>query len=62
MLCLSEAFLLPEQDSLPAVECRVRVLNINHGHNRELMERCRRLWEYAEFIECIRNNLKNGLP
>lgn len=61
MLCLSEAFLLPEQDSLPAVECRVRVLNINQGHNRELMERCRRLWEYAEFIGCIRNNLKNGM-
>lgn len=34
-LLLSEAFLLPEQDSLPAVECRVRVLNINQGHNRQ---------------------------
>ena len=62
MLCLSEAFLLPDQDCTPAVECRVRVLNINQGHNRELMEQCRRLWEYAEFIECIRNNLKDGLP
>ena len=62
VLCLSEAFLLPDQNCTPAVECRVRVLNINQGHNRELMEQCRRLWEYAEFIECIRNNLKDGLP
>lgn len=61
VLCLSEAFLLPDQNCTPAVECRVRMLNINQGHNRELMERCRRLWEYAEFIECIRNNLKDGM-
>ena len=42
------------------LECRAVVLNINRGHNRELMEKCRRLWEYSEFITEIRNNLENG--
>lgn len=35
------------------------MLNINRGHNRELMEKCRILWEYAEFIGRIRENQKN---
>lgn len=43
-----------------AVECRVRLLNINFGHNRELMEKCQRLKEYAEFISMIRENLAQG--
>ena len=43
-----------------AVECRVRLLNINFGHNRELMEKCRRLKEYVEFISMIKENLAQG--
>lgn len=62
VLCLSEAFRIPEQQSIPAVECRVKVLNINQGHNKELMAQCRRLREYAEFIGCIKNNLHSGMP
>lgn len=38
-LLLSDAFRKPDRDSIPALECRVRVLNINRGHNQELMER-----------------------
>ncbi len=60
-LLLSEAFQKPEQDSIPAVECRVKVLNINLGHNRELMKKCQRLREYSEFIGCIKRNLKDGM-
>ncbi len=60
-LLLSEAFQKPDRESLPSVECRVKMLNINQGHNQKLMDRCRRLWEYAEFIECIKRNLKNGM-
>ena len=30
------------------------MLNINYGHNRELMEKCKRLEEYAYFIATVR--------
>ena len=36
------------------LECETRLLNINYGHNRELMEKCRRLEEYAIFIATVR--------
>lgn len=34
----------------PDVELAVRVLNINRGHNEELVKRCGRLEGYSEFI------------
>lgn len=36
-LKLSDAFEMPEDGELPAVEVRVVMLNINWGHNKELM-------------------------
>lgn len=36
------------------IEVRVRMLNINHGHNRDLMNACRPLYEYAWFVQRIR--------
>lgn len=36
------------------------MLNINMGHNKELMQKCRRLWEYASFVEQVNQNLDNG--
>ena len=38
------------------------MLNINYGHNRELMEKCRRLKEYAIFVDMVRKNLAKGVP
>ena len=38
------------------------MLNINYGHNRELMEKCRRLKEYAIFVDMVRKNLAKGAP
>ena len=38
----------------PAKELKVVVLNINMGHNKELMEACRTLWEYAEYVRRVR--------
>jgi len=35
-----------------------RLLNINYGQNRELMEKCRRLEEYAIFVETVRKYKK----
>lgn len=60
-LKLSDAFLPPlKNGEHPVLECRVRMLNINMGHNVELMQNCRRLWEYAAFVETVNTNLDNG--
>lgn len=52
----------PEQETAaqPALECRVRVLNINPGHNEKLLQNCRRLREYACFVETVNKNLDAG--
>lgn len=50
VLKLSDAF---EADG-GCLECEAIMLNINYGHNRELMEKCRRLEEYALFIAAVR--------
>jgi SOS response regulatory protein OraA/RecX len=48
ILRLSDAF--EHQDREPDVELKVRVLNINYGHNTELMKQCKILEEYAKFV------------
>lgn len=60
-LRLSEAFEAQREGIKPALECRATILNINSGHNRELMEKCQRLQEYAEFVREIRKNLQKGM-
>ena len=35
-------------------ELKVMVLNINAGHNEELMEQCRMLKEYAQYVARVR--------
>lgn len=51
-LRLSAAFLIPEAE--PSLELVVRMLNINSGHNQELMAGCKDLQDYAEFTRLIR--------
>ncbi len=34
------------------------MLNINYGKNRELMEKCEKLGEYARFVACMRRHMK----
>ena len=60
-LLLSDSFQSQGKDELPSLECRAVVLNINYGHNQAIMERCRRLKDYSEFIEEIRRNLRAGM-
>ena len=61
-LLLSDAFIRPEKDHrVPSLELRVLMLNINWGHNRELMEKCEKLKEYAQFIDQIRQNSARGM-
>ena len=38
----------------PDLELRVTVLNVNEGHNQELMEHCRILKEYAQYVARVR--------
>lgn len=59
MLYLSDAF--PTGRGSGCLECTCEVLNINRGHNRALMEKCRRLWEYSEFSAEIEENIKRGM-
>lgn len=51
-MCLSDAFEKRKEEA--DVELKVRVLNINHGHNRELMGKCGVLEEYARFVAVSR--------
>ena len=52
ILKLSDAF--RNDGTEPDIELTVRMVNINYGHNKELMEKCRPLYEYAWFIDVIR--------
>lgn len=36
------------------IECEARMLNINYGKNRELLENCKRLEEYSVFVAKVR--------
>ena len=40
------------------IELQVTMLNINNGRNKELLERCRPLYEYSWLVDRIRENKK----
>ena len=58
-LRLSDSFIKREEQ--PDLECRAVVLNIKYGHNKKLMEACRKLYEYSRFVETIRGYLNTGM-
>ena len=60
-LKLSDLFIEDKGEMNPTLECTAVVLNINLGKNRELMEKCKQLREYAEFIAIIRKYLAEGM-
>ena len=53
LLKLSNAFFHREKD--PQLELKVLVLNINHGNNLRLMDQCRILREYTEYVDLVRS-------
>ena len=53
---LSEAF--ENLSGEPKLELEVLTLNINEGHNQELMEQCQTLREYARYVNCVRKYAK----
>ena len=56
VLKLSDAFREEAGTVESDIDVRVRMLNINYGKNRELMEGCEPLREYAWLVEKIREN------
>ena len=49
------------QKELGCLECKARMININYGHNQELMNKCRRLEEYAIFVGKVREYAMNDM-
>lgn len=41
------------------LECTAIVLNVNTGHNPKVLAQCRLLYEYASFLETVRNYAKS---
>lgn len=59
LLHLSDAF--PKHpDKIPCLSCEATLLNINYGKNKKIMERCRKLEEYAILVAAIRSWLDKG--
>lgn len=55
-LKLSDAFEVP----VTGYEWTVTMLNINKGHNKELLDKCQALNEYSELVQLIRDNQVNN--
>ena len=55
ILKLSESF---AENSNPDIEVTVTMININYGHNNDLMESCKPLKEYAWFVDRVRTAQK----
>lgn len=63
VLKLSDAFQLPETETtmIPALECTAVMLNINYGHNEELLNKCKPLKDYSIFTTKIKEYKHTGL-
>ncbi len=55
VLKLSDAF--EKKTEEPALELKVLQINVNEGKNQELMERCRTLKEYSQYVACVRKSM-----
>ena len=56
VLRLSDSFSCREEN--PELELKVVVYNINKGMNQKLLEGCRTLREYMQFVQLFRENLQ----
>ncbi|MBR1741390.1 MAG: hypothetical protein IJ733_05880 [Lachnospiraceae bacterium] len=61
ILELKDAFPEELREGVSDISVKVRMLNINKGRNRKLMEACKPLSEYAWFIEEIRENKRREM-
>ena len=53
VLKLSDSF-----DGESDIELKVTMININYGHNKELLDACKPLKEYSWFVAAVRENQK----
>ncbi len=60
LLKLSDSFIKKLEIEKPSLECTALFLNINFGYNQELMEKCRKLYEYSYLVNAIREYQQNG--
>ena len=58
VLRLSDAFALGDEDV--SLELKADMLNINLGHNEELMETCKTLRDYSEYVYRVRKYAKDN--
>lgn len=58
VLELSDAFPNWTNKESAALACKAVVLNINLGYNKEVMEKCKKLKEYAQYIARVREYLE----
>ncbi|MDE6851949.1 MAG: hypothetical protein K2J67_05610 [Lachnospiraceae bacterium] len=56
ILKLSDLYL--HQEEHPELELKVFILNINRGYNNAIMEQCRLLSEYMQYVDKVRNHSK----
>lgn len=63
VLKLSDAFQLSETATgmIPALECTAVMLNINYGHNEELLNKCKPLKDYSIFTTKVKDYKRIGL-
>ncbi|MCI8583000.1 MAG: hypothetical protein HFH13_07700 [Dorea sp.] len=60
VLELKDAF--PKLEGMePCLNCKATLLNINFGHNREIMARSQTLMDYSVYIQRIRDNKSSGI-
>jgi len=57
ILKLSDAFVPSVEETDVVLECKARMLNINYGHNQQILNTCQRLHDYAYFVEEVNKNL-----
>ena len=57
VLRLSDSYTVKSEEP-PCLEMTATVLNVNLGHNRELMERSRTLYDYARFVATVREHME----
>ena len=53
---LSDAY--KRKTSEPDLELKVTMININLGHNKELLDKCQTLKEYSIYVDCVRKHAK----
>ena len=52
--------LFESSDAKPCIDCQAIQINIGFGHNKALMDKCCRLYEYSFFFNMIKDNINKG--